>query len=381
MNRSEIQVSLINSNAFFKEFTYSQNKFKTAEMQELELADSFVWLDDFLFIYQVKERDDSSRSSSTGWFKKTLLKTAVKQIKDSLEYLSSFDSIPITNERGHRIDVVKARGLKPHKIIIYDPGESFPEKLRFQKFYESSTGGLIHLFHAEDYFWLCKYLITPYEIDQYLRFRLNLSKNHKDVLDSLPEQYVLGHYLETNNLNEINFAYIENVKNLEVNTTEFDIAFVIENFNNKIIENTDNQDYYLILKELAKLNRSDLKQFKMRYLKAIEESKKDTPEIPYRITSLNSNCGFVFIPLPFKFKDHWKNALLNYTQAHKYDQGLSKCVGMIVTYDTTGKFHDINWTLVEYTWEFDPEAKKLIAEKFPLRKVKGVKDYRYQVKK
>ena len=381
MNRTEKHISTINTNAFFKEFSYSQNKFKTPNKQTLELADSFVWLADFLFIFQVKGRQDSTGGTEEDWFKNKILKLAVKQIKNSISYLNEYDEIPVTNQRGHQINVVEARKLNPQKIIIYDPSEDLPEQLRLQKFHNSKSSGLIHLFHTEDYYWICKFLITPFEIDEYLTFRESLYTKFPTELNHLPEQYVLGHYIETVKTDHLNPAYVENVKNLESNIDDFDISYVIENFNNKIIRNPESRDYYLILQELAKLNRSDLKQFKLRYLRAIEKAKENKWVVPYRIVSINSKCGFAFIPLEYEHKENWLNALTNYVEAHKYDQKLDKCIGMIVYYEPAGKYYDMNWTIREFTWEQDDEYEKLIEEKIPLREVKTVQDFRYYVKK
>ena len=49
-NKTENVVSQINSNIFFKEFTFSKNDFKHLdEKQKLEFADNVVWLDDIFF--------------------------------------------------------------------------------------------------------------------------------------------------------------------------------------------------------------------------------------------------------------------------------------------------------------------------------------------
>jgi len=379
LDNLENHISVINTNVFFKEFTYSKNKFKSPNKQELELADSFVWLGEFLFIFQVKDRHDSTGGTEENWFKNKVLKSAVRQIKDSLRYLSEFDEIPVINHRGHQINVAETRKLIPKKIIVYNPSNDFPEHLKLQKFYKSKKCGEIHLFNTEDYYWICKFLITPFEIDEYLTFRENLFTRFPRELNNLPEQYVLGHYIETINTDHLNAAYVENVKNLEVNIDEFDISYIIENFNNKIIQDPENTDYYQILQELAKLNRSDLKQFKQRYTRAIEKSEEDKQVVPYRIVSLKSNCGFAFIPLQYKHKDNWKTAIMNYVHAHKYDQKLDKCIGMIVYYDPSGQYYDVNWALVEFPWKQDLEYEQLIKEKIPLREVKRSMEYRYYV--
>jgi len=104
MNVSENDVAVINSNFFFKEFTFSKNKFKVRETdKELELADNVIWLDDLLIIYQIKERNNvvDDKDKVINWFNQKVTKKAVKQIKDTLKYFENYDGIVIQNEKGH----------------------------------------------------------------------------------------------------------------------------------------------------------------------------------------------------------------------------------------------------------------------------------------
>ena len=49
---SENIISIINSNVFFKEFTFSKNDFKELDTkQNLEFADNVVWLNDIFFFF------------------------------------------------------------------------------------------------------------------------------------------------------------------------------------------------------------------------------------------------------------------------------------------------------------------------------------------
>src|SRR3989339_1519653 len=172
MTESEAYISNLNSSFFFKEFTFSRNKFKFDEKgEQLELADNVVWLDDLLLISQIKERDKAISGDSNNWFKNKVLHKAVKQIKATIKYFDIYDDIYIQNEKGHVLNIGEAKKLEPIKLIIYSPGENFSESTRFFKFHKSKQVGLIHLFHIEDYLWICKYLITPFEIKEYLKFR------------------------------------------------------------------------------------------------------------------------------------------------------------------------------------------------------------------
>ncbi|UCS94355.1 hypothetical protein KZP23_04815 [Echinicola marina] len=380
MTESEKYIAELNSSFFFKEFTYSSTKFKFDEKgQELELADNVVWLDNLLLISQIKERNDSGNSNIENWFKNKVLRKAVKQIKDTISYFEIYKEISIPNEKGHILNVSEARKLEPIKLIIYAPNHQFPETLRFQKFYKSKEIGNVHLFHIEDYLWICKYLITPFEIKEYLDFRELLFLNNEKELNNLPEQYVLGHYLETLDTSMLNPKYVGNLKNLVHDKDEFDISFIIDNFKEKIRIEPDSLDYYAIIRELAKLTRTDLREFKKRYLLAIEKSKTQEFTLPYRITSLNSQCGFVFIPLEYERSEYWQNVIINFTEANKYDQKINKCIGMIVYQHPTEKYFDVNWYYSESEWEHNEEFEKLLRANYPFRTVKIEKTYRYYI--
>lgn len=379
MTESELHIAELNSNAFFKEFTYSSTKFKIDEKgQELELADNVVWLDDFLQIIQIKERNKSGDSNDENWFNNKVLRKAVKQIKDTISYFETYENISIPNERGDYFNLSEAGKLEPVKIIIYLPGDSFPELLRFKKFYESRDVGLIHLFHIEDYSLICKNLITPYEIKDFLQFRESMFKFNGLNLNDLSEEYVLGHYIESHENFNINPKYIENISKLVDDFESFNIFPIVENFKTLILKTTGETHYYFILKELAKLDRSDIRGFLERFNLALKTAKNQKSDIlPYRMTSLNSQCGFVFIPIKIERKSESGKALQNFTLIHKYEQKLDKAVGMICYFNPEEKYHDIFWTYIKYEWEYDEELEKFIKDYFPLRPVKREKTFRY----
>ncbi len=191
MTHSETYISVLNSNFFFKEFTFSKNKFQTSGKEELELADNVVWLDEILLVIQIKEQNTQSKNDPNKWYKNKVLHKAVDQIKKTLIYLNTYDNIPIQNEQGRMLNVSKARKITPTKIVIYKPNQDITEQNRFLKFYESSQIGLVHLFHVEDYLWICKYLITPFEITEYLKFRETIFKYHVQELKLSKVNYQL----------------------------------------------------------------------------------------------------------------------------------------------------------------------------------------------
>jgi len=387
MCKSEDYINQINSNVFFQEFTFSKNKFyppDTKNKEELQLADNVVLLDDLLFIYQIKDRNEDKSGSKTDeikWFENKILKKAVKQIKNTVDYLCKYPEIIIENERGYKFNVAEAKTNRINKLIIYNPISSLPEEKRFQKFYNSKKVGLIHLFHAEDYFGICKYLVTPAEISEYLIFREELCSRHQRLMNKFPEQYILGHFLETDDTSEIEPKYVDNLKSFKQDHSNVELNAIFELFRENAISQKNIQDYFIIVKEMAKLNRSEFAEFKKRFFLLFEQCKKDDFITPYRITYPRTGCGFVFIALSESDSVHWQNGLHNFTLAHKYDQKLDKCIGVVIFQSKKeGNSHEIFWEYAEFSWLHNTEMEKVLKDNFPFRKVKDKTINRYKFK-
>lgn len=369
---SENIISIINSNVFFKEFTFSKNDFKELDTkQNLEFADNVVWLDDIFFIFQIKERNNEIGDDKK-WFDNKIINKGVKQIKSTLKYLENYPEILIENEKGHKLNISNVRkNIDSKKIIIYKPNKDFSEEIRHKKFYESSEIGLIHLFHSEDYHWICKYLITPCEIDEYLNFRENLFLFNKNTSNHLPEQYFLAHFLETANTDHFDSKYINTLINFKEDVSTFDISGIMENFSKNIKLINYETEYYPIISEIAKLNRFELIEFKKRIQLCVENSEKEDFIIPYKIHVPRTDCAFVFVPLHSKNAKNWKNALYNLTFAQKYDSKAQKCIGIVIFRDESDKeYFEFYWQYVNEIWVYEEELEKLLAENYPFRKSK-----------
>ena len=281
----------------------------------------------------------------------TVLGEARKQIKDSISYFEKHKSLPVTNGRGQIVDVSPAGDYEFIKIIIYEPNSLLLEQQRFLKFVYSQTVGNIHLLHIEDYVNLCKFLYTPAELAEYFHFREELYKKHKSEVNNLPEQYLLAHFFTTADTSAIHLEYIENLSRFTQGDSVFSMSGILNNFfgNMVLFEDGKPTDYYHIIQEIAKLNRSELTEFKKRFELTIENSKKSEFLMPYRFASLNTLCGYVFVAITDEKKGDWKNVLINFVDIYKYKRRLKKCLGVILYKD--GPYFQMNWTIRQYDWE------------------------------
>lgn len=366
-NNTENIISKINSNIFFKEFTFSKNDFKSLDLkQQFEFADNVVWLDELFFIFQIKERDNKINLDDRKWYQNKVINKGVKQIKSTLSYLKSYPEILISNERGYRMNISSAKECDLiRKIIIYSPSNNFPKELRYKRFYNSSEVGLIHLFHVEDYYWICKYLLTPAEVDEYLEFRECYYLADPERSNLLPEQYLLAHFMETLDTSHVNPQYIANLQHLKCNTDLFDLSYIIENFTDGMIHDSPAK-YYPIIREISKLNRAELYEFKKRLIKSIEVCEKNEFNTPYRIYVPRTGCGFVFIPLHSSKLKYWKNALDNLVKAHKYEQKAKKCIGVSISENPNkSEYLQLYWNYIESEWKYDTEIEILLRDNPP----------------
>jgi len=157
-----------------------------------------LWLDDRLVVFQTKERDAASDGSLAGlekWFKGAIVKEATRQIRDTHDYLREYDTIVVTNARGHRFDV-NTKKLDPVvNVILYGSEKGFPEDFSARKHHVSRTTGLfMHILEFTDYVSVCAVLETPIEVVDYLQFRERYLSEVEGAA-ARTEKWLLGRFL------------------------------------------------------------------------------------------------------------------------------------------------------------------------------------------
>lgn len=365
-------IAKLNEFYFFREFTFSKNEFPPTPTEEVELADNVIWLDNLVNIYQIKERQAPSNTSpekEQRWFEQKVLGKATKQIRDTLNYLQNYKDIQLPNHRGDFFNVTVPSLESVHKLVLYKAHEALPESCRKQKHYKSKTAGLIHLIPANDYLGILRTLLTPAEVSDYLAFREELITHWEEDVLNLPEQALVGHYLSGITDEKPQLQFVEYLRRLEHRVQEWDMTGVINVFPERVTTNNVSTDYYYIVKEIAKLMRHELREFKMRCQLSMEKAKANEFVLPYRIAIPRTGCGFVFIPVTQDLIEHRLQGLQNFTHAHKYDQRLSKCIGISFAPEEDG-WYSVEWFYIEFAWQDDPEMENMLQQNNPFGKVK-----------
>jgi hypothetical protein len=375
----EEAVGNINADYFFREFTFSTNKFKPTPREELQLADAVVWLDDLLIVAQVKERNaaaDTTPEKEKNWFLDEIGKKAVRQIRDTLTYLKTYDEIEVLNNRGHPFNLASARAGRIHKLVIYNPNELLAPEYAFKKYRRSKKAGFVHLVHSQAYWGILNTLVTPVEIDEYLAFREGLADRWEDAMSAVNEKAVVGQYLRNLPEEKPNPEFAKYVDALDQNQQEWDIAPIINLFLDRKTTNNPLPIDYDVIKELAKLHRSEMRMFKERFAFSMKKAVSDEFCIPHRFGT-SGERGFVFIPLRREDEPRRRDMLLNITALNKYDQRLEKCVGLSFLAEGNESWCDVQWHLMSFPWKEDPRIETFLQEHYPFRPVRERRVERY----
>ena len=354
-NNSEQIITTINLNMFYREFTFDKNDFRASDGNKVELADNVIWLDDLLILIQIKERNHAdAKTDQVKWFQNKVLKKAKNQVKNSLKFLKEEQHIYISNPLGQTFDLKTADIRKVHNLIIYHLNEAPTSSVSAVKMYRCTDGTFIHVIESRDYGNLCRYLITPADMDDYLSFRERFLLCAAEMY--IPEQYIFAHFFKNPEDLTICQAFLESLEEIcsqiDEERSEISMFDFIDHINSTL--KVANPEYRVIVRELAKLSRAGLSCFKERLLKLLNKEPVDFPVSLLRFVSVRTGCGFVLMKLRRDQEVHWMNALRNLTEQFKYKHRLERCLGVIIMHPDDDRMIDVNWAYIERPWLFDP---------------------------
>ena len=376
----EREIASLNEHFFFEEFTYSTNTFSPNPSTELELADSIIWLDDMLVLFQLKEREKIGKTSpdqEAKWFEKKVIGVGTRQVRDSVNYLDAHRSIRLRNHRGHEFEVRRDTIAGMHKVICYLGNDRLPETCRRKKFHRSRTAGTIHVIAAHDYLGIVRTVLTPFELSEYLAFRQELIEKWGDAVSPVPEPALVGQYLKGDADTKPGPAFVDVLAALEHRANKWDMSGIIKQFAERVTTDGPATEYYAILKELAKLKRNELREFKTRFRLSMEKCRSGEYALPYRMASPRTDCGFVFIPLTQDVVEVRQRGLMNLTLACKYDLKVPKCVGVSFCPEDGG-WYSVEWCYIEHPWRHDEELERALKGNNPFREVRTAELRRYE---
>lgn len=368
----EQYIAHLNSLVFWREFTFAENDFSPEPGRALELADNLVWLGERAYVLQLKQRERSSGDPTmeARWFQKKVVGKATKQIRDSLSYLNENPSINVKNLHGHDF-TIETRAIRTViNLVIFLAAQELPEECRKKRFHISETTGyFVHLIAAHDYLGILEKLRVPEEVARYFEYREKVVTDLDGQID-VDESDTMGAFLTEQPVPKSGSRLA--LAHLWQDTDNYDLSGLLADLH-KHIENSDSPyDYYEILREFSKCPRSVWRAVKERFLKALEVSGEGKFALPYRVTFPDTDCSFMVAALDPKLpctgeegERVRRNGLANLTAGLKYLMKSKRCVGILISRD--GEFVQIDWCFTDYSWQFEPEMEKWLAESNPFR--------------
>lgn len=356
---SEKLITRINQNVFYNEFTFDKTDFITKDNKRVELADNILWLDSLLIIIQIKERNTDkidSLESLNKWFDNKVLNKAKEQIKNTNEWMKESDGIDIRNGHNH-VSTLHYSNLKQiHNVIIYHINEAIPEGFDPEVKYRTQDGLFIHILSSEDYYLICRYLMTPTELHDFLNFREALLSYYPKL--HLTERYILAHYFHNSKDLEINTSYIDDLEiictAIEQNDNKINLFPFLDKFRDSVVRTKDDNAYIEVVKELAKLNRQEIFWFKQRLLDVIKCDTPDPCDIKATYIS-RTGCAIIIMKPKAEHYKYCENILRNNTEDYKYARRAAKGLGVIVKHDCGDVV--LNWCLDSSPWKYNPELE------------------------
>ena len=172
MNKSEQLLSAFSEEFFFKDLLIDDSHFTPKNQSEIELADLIINLGDIIVVIQLKGREGNQSlkniEEELKWLE-SKAKKAKKQAKSSVTWIRSGKLPSFKNKSGLAINLNPSAKIIPLVVFENKALKEYPHLLRKH----SSSGENINCISFVDYQEMCKKLISPFEIVDYLEYRLN----------------------------------------------------------------------------------------------------------------------------------------------------------------------------------------------------------------
>ena len=358
------------ANVFLRAYSFPATQLPRSADDEAELADRVVLMNNTAFIFQLKEREHKVASRPGDlerWVNSNVVKKGVKQVQNTRELLRSYQSLSIVNHFGHRLDLTLNDPEDLVSMVIYRvPPRS--RAFRAARFKKGRNGGFVHILRDVDYFEICEHFVTPAELLDYFWFRRQILVNWDPAVTAVTELALIGQYLLEDYSSQPDVRF-ERAARSRGGPTACEFSFVMDSLASRIAAQSSDDEgghCYDILTELALLGRYELRALKQQVRLALEAVRANRFEVPFRIASGRSDCGFLVVPVTREFHDRAMDALKSLSMASKHELDLPRQVGIGMWRNS--EFVDIEWIYLEGDNPPNPELDERLAQSYPFRR-------------
>jgi hypothetical protein len=252
-------------------------------------------------------------------------------------------------------------------MIIYRvPAKS--RAFRAARFKKGRNGGFVHILRDVDYFEICQHFVTPAELIDYFGFRRDVLINWDAAAAAVSEDALIGQYL----LEDYSSApdpRFERAARSRGGPTACEFSFVIDTLDSRIAAQHSeyaDTEYYEILTELALLGRYELRALKQELRLGLEAVRANRLELPLRIATGRTGCGFLVVPVTREFRDRAIAALESLSLASKHELNLPRQIGIGMWRNS--EFVDLEWIFLDGPNPPNPELDERLAHNYPFRR-------------
>ena len=351
-------------------FSYPASQLPINFEKDVELADRVMLMDGIGFIFELCEREQKVASKAGDlekWISGHVVRKGVKRIQNTRDLLGAYVGLSLVNHFGHRLMVSPREPDSYVSLIIY----RVPQKsraFRAARFKKNRNGAFVHVLRDVDYFQICHHFVTPAELLDYFSFRRDILLSWDPPSTAVSESALIGQYLLEDFLSPPDPRF-ERAALSRGGPTACEFSFVLETLAAKIAGQDAEYadiDSYAILSELALLGRYELRALKLELRLALEAVRADRFELPYRIASSRTGCGFLVVPVTSEFHDRAVSALASLSLASKYELDLGRQVGIGMW--KTSEFVDVEWIFLRGSNTPDPDLEERMEFGYPFRR-------------
>ena len=358
------------ANVFARAFAVSTTQLPLPSDPQPELADRLLLTNDLGFIFQLCEREQKV-ITKTGdlekWTASQVVRRGSRLIQNTRELLANYTALSLVNHFGHRLNVTPGDPESLVGVIVYRvPPRSRP--FRVARFKRIRNGTFVHILRDSDYFEICDHFVTPAELVDYFNFRRDMLLGWDPPTTAVSEMALIGQYL-LEDFDSPPDQRLERAARARRSPAACEFSFVLDSLAGKIAtqeEDFADTDCYHILFELAQLGRYELRALSEQLRLALESVRADRFELPYRMASSKTGCGFVILPLTREFHDRGYDALAGLARASKQELDLQRQVGIGMWKD--GEFVEIEWLFLSGPNSADASIDEQLAQSYPFRR-------------
>jgi hypothetical protein len=358
------------ANVFSRAFAVSTSQLPIATETQPELADRILLSNSVGFIFQLCEREPQGvvkAGDLEKWAATQVVRKGVRLVQNTRELLGTYSAISMVNHFGHRVTVSLKDPESLVGIVVYRvPPKTRP--FRVARFKRARNGVFVHILRDTDFFEICDHFVTPAELLDYFNFRRDILLGWDPPTTAVSEAALIGQYL-LEDFESPPDQRLEAAARARRSPAVCEFTFVLDSLAAAIAaeeKDFEDSDHYRILCELSMLGRYELRALSEQLRLALNSVRADIFELPYRMASSKTGCGFVILPLTMEFHDRGYDALESLTQASKHELDLDHQIGIGMWRD--GEFVEIEWLFLSGANPPNPEIDERLVHSYPFRR-------------